>query len=61
MRKAKPIIPKPFAPGDIVGHSASQGKRYQLVLVLDRTVWGVRQSDGEEVLLLLENLIPCAN
>jgi len=57
MPKSKePIDPLAFAPGETVRHIANQQERYQLTLVLENTAWGIRQSDGEEVMLFLENL-----
>ena len=60
MPKSKgPIVPLPFAPGETVRHIANQQERYQLILVLENTAWGIRQSDGVEVMLYLENLTRC--
>jgi hypothetical protein len=42
-----------------VSHIANQQERYQLILVLENTAWGIRQSDGVEVMLFLENLTRC--
>jgi hypothetical protein len=52
----RPHRPLPFAPGETVRHIANLRERYQLILVLQNTAWGIRKSDGVEVMLYLENL-----
>jgi hypothetical protein len=37
--------------------AGSHAERYRIMLVLDTTTWAVRESDGEEVMFLIENLI----
>jgi hypothetical protein len=46
-----------FKVGDFVRHTQNPTEILMLVLVLDKTAWGIRQSDGEEAMLLVENLV----
>ena len=51
--------PPKFAPGNLVCHSSNRKERYKLTLILDHSAWAIRQSDEEEVMLLIENLAFC--
>jgi hypothetical protein len=48
-----------FQPGDLVRHSSNPKERYQLTLVLDHSAWAIRKSDGDEVMMVIENLTLC--
>jgi hypothetical protein len=45
-----------FQPGDIVCHTANPQELYTIIMVLDRNVWTIRESDGDEVMHQVENL-----
>ena len=47
-----------FQVGEIVAHINNSNECYKLIFVLETSAWGVRQSDGEECMLLIENLVP---
>ena len=48
-----------FQVGDLVTHINNSNECFQLIFVLEKSAWGVRRSDGEECMLLIENLVPC--
>ena len=48
-----------FQPGDFVRHFSNPKERYQLTLILDYSAWAIRQSDGDEVMMVIENLTLC--
>jgi len=45
--------------GDFVNHINNSNECYKIIFVLEKSAWGIRQSDGEECMLLIENLVPC--
>lgn len=46
-------------PGDLVRHSSNPKNRYQLMFILDHSAWAIRQSEGDEVMMVIENLTLC--